>query len=433
AARVRTRSARDHRTADGLLSSLFVERPGEGRFDKKDERLLRFAALRHDTGHGPFSHTSEQFYSALPELKELRDNEPMYRECAAGELLSNQIVLSEPFREFVAAINAHFHQALDCDAISRCITGCLAPERMFLSEVVHGPFDADKLDYMHRDGMFSGLQMHVDLDRLFASINIKANTKEGKTTTRLCGSVSGITPLTQIMFNKMILYTGMYHHHKVRAVDCMLWAIFDLAMQKNAKIGGVEISSPVDFLRLTDDYVLIPELTNDEEIKELILRIRTRDLWERALVISRRTVPESMHADTKGDEKKGVFTEYTKFMGNQPEKIRIRREIADEIWELSGKPCKRHEVWLDIPKLPSMDEAKRMWIEAPQQPKPEKLEDFLPISKWVELYGHHQWRSHVFCPREHKKVIADAAEKVIKERFGLELLRLARQYARTPD
>lgn len=417
----------------GRLCSVFQERPEESRIDKKDAIMLRVAALMHDTGHGPFSHTSEQFYSSLPEFSEIRSAESKYTDSSASEILSSMIVTSSPFRRFVAAINNQFNQELNCDTISQCITGSLPPERMFLSEIVHGPFDADKLDYMHRDSMYSGLKMHVDLDRLFASINIKQATVNGQTMVRLCGSVSGVTPLTQTMFNKMILFTGMYHHHKVRAVDCMLWAIFDLAVKNAAEVGGVKIANPADFLRLTDDYVLMPELTNDEEIKQLILRIRERALWERALVISRRTVPESMHADAKGDDQRGLFNEYTKLMGNSPEKIKARRKVSDTIWEKAGKPCKRYEVWLDIPKLPPMDEARRMWIVAPRQDQPETLGKFLPISQWVELYGHHKWQSYVFCPREHKKKIADAAEEVLKERFGLKLLPLARLYARTPE
>ena len=332
----------------GRLCSVFQERPKELRIDKKNAITLRFSALMHDTGHGPFSHTSEQFYSALPEFREISSVEPTYADSSASEILSSKIVISKPFRAFVAAINSHFNQELDCDTISQCITGSLASDRMFLSEIVHGPFDADKLDYMHRDSMYSGLKMHVDLDRLFASINIKQATVDGRLMVRLCGSVSGITPLTQIMFNKMILFTGMYHHHKVRVVDCMLWAIFDLAVRNKAEVGGVKIVTPADFLRLTDDYVLMPGLTNDEEIKQLILRIRKRDLWERALVISRRTVPESMHADAKGD-RRGLFNEYTKLMGNSPEKIKARRKVSDTIWKKAGKPCNRYEVWLDIP------------------------------------------------------------------------------------
>src|SRR5690242_16425471 len=162
------------------------------------------------------------------------------------------------------------------------ITGNMSDREMYLSEIVHGPLDADKLDYMHRDGLFSGLRMHVDLDRLYASINILSATEDGTKQTRLAGSMAGTSPLAQIMFNKMLLFTGIYHHHKVRAVDCMLWAIFELARSRSTELAGVRLDTIVDYLKLTDDRVLTPDLTVDPDIKQIVNDIRQRRLWRRA-------------------------------------------------------------------------------------------------------------------------------------------------------
>jgi hypothetical protein len=330
-------------------------------------------------------------------------------------------------RDFVGKLNAAYKTNLDCDQISALVTGTVSDNQMFLSEIVHGPFDADKLDYMPRDGMFSGLKMHVDLDRLFHSIDITTATIEGRQMTRLVGSVAGISPLMQIMFNKMLLFTGIYHHHKVRTVDCMLWAIFQLAVGSGAKLGGVTLEAAADFLKLTDDRVLMPDLTDNEDIRELIVAIRNRRLWKRALVISRRTVPESMHNQAKGVAEP-LFPGFVAWAGNSREKIRRRRRLSDKIWEIAEKPCKQHEVWLDIPARPSMDEAKEMWIRAPGTETPQTLGEFIPITEWVELYGMHQWRAHVFCPAEVTEVIGQAAEKALREEFGLEMLPTARAY-----
>ena len=38
---------------------------------------------------------------------------------------------------------------------------------------------------------------------------------------------SGISILEQILFNRMLLYTAIYHHHKVRALECMVKAVFE--------------------------------------------------------------------------------------------------------------------------------------------------------------------------------------------------------------
>ncbi len=395
----------------------------EGRVDDAFERNVRMAALLHDTGHGPFSHTSEQFFSGLPSIEAFRNGHPELRESGAGEILSYLIVRSKAFAAFTDAINDQFKIALDTRRISEIITGTVPASLMYMTEIVHGPFDADKLDYMHRDGMFSGLKMHVDIDRLFHSIHIIKGKTGNESQTRIAGRLSGLSPLTQIMFNKMLLFTGMYHHHKVRAVDCMLWAIFQIVTEGKTKVGGQHLLSPIDFLRLTDDRLLVPELAEDPKVKGLIQDIRERRLWKKALVIARNTVPPSMHSEA-GSNPMPLFPGVARLAGDEPAKIKIRREFATAIWEAAKKPCESHEVWLDVPKQPSMREAKEMWIAAPGE-EPRILDEFIPVQQWVELYGHNQVKSHVFCPPEHTSTIAAAAKAVFKERLGLEFLPIA--------
>lgn len=405
----------------GRLCAALRRDQDENRIDEALERDIRFAALLHDTGHGPFSHTSEQFFASLPAMTAFRTENPKLDPSGAGEILSYLIIRSEPFRNFVYAINSEFKISLDCDRISSIVTGAVDPLQMYASEVVHGPFDADKLDYMPRDGMFSGLKMHVDVDRLFHSIRIVQGETRGQKQVRIAGGLAGLSPLTQIMFNKMLLFTGMYHHHKVRAVDCMLWAIFQLAKDRKATIGGSELQHPVDFLSVTDDQVLMPELTDDEDIRQLVVSIRRRRLWKKALVIARNTVPASMHTNSS-DRPQPLLVGISRLAGDSVDKVNARRQLAEQIWEQAGKPCALHEVWLDVPRQPGMTEAKEMWIDVPGERQPKTLNDFIPIQQWVELYGVHQSKSHVFCPAGHVKKIGVAAKQVFEREFGLEFL-----------
>ena len=412
--------------ADGLCNSLRRE-GDEGRVNGI-ETNVRYAALLHDAGHGPFSHTSEEYFGAMDEITELR-GQLRFRESGAGEILSFLIAVSKPMRGFISAVSAAFKVDLDAETIGKMIIGDFPDAQMYKAEIIHGPLDADKLDYMPRDGMFSGLKMHVDLDRLFYSIEIlSGKTVDSVPQTRIAGSVAGISPLMQIMFNKMLLFTGMYHHHKVRTVDCMLRAAFDLAREEGATVGGVKLETPVAFLRTTDDRLLTPELSDSERIKTIIMQIRNRQLWHRALTISRRTVPVTMH-DELSDTESGAFAEYVNLSGNRPDQLLRKRELADALWTKAGEPCERREVWLDMPKIPSMHEAKEMWIQSPGQKHPQTLGEFIPIEGWVNLYGMHQQRSHVFCPRDCLERVGKAAEHVLKERFGLELLPAARSYS----
>jgi HD superfamily phosphohydrolase len=411
----------------GRLYSALSE-SDRGELLKGHDNTVRYAALLHDTGHGPFSHTSEQFYSAHPDMERFQKVEnPDLKECGGGEVLSFLIVKSDAFRGFLQAVHTVLNIRLDADEIARTITGTLPIDRHYLSEIVHGPFDADKLDYMPRDGMFSGLRIYVDIDRLYHSISIKHYERNGISEGHLAGSSAGLSPLTQIMFNKMLLYTGMYHHHKVRAVDCMLWAIFRIATEKRAKVGGVQLIDPVQYLRLTDDRLLVPELSDDADITKLINDIRKRRLWKKALTISRSTIPEEMHNRAPDDAEKDLFQGVVNLAGDSRAKVEDRRKLSARIWEEAGKPCQEHEVWLDVPKPPNMNEAKMMWVDAAGQAQPQLLSDFIPIDQWVQLYGTHQSLFHVICPPEACDAVANAAERVLGDEFGLKFLPNARK------
>lgn len=406
--------------SDRMISALKLNHSEDHRLHEGNLINIRMAALLHDSGHGPYSHTSEQFFSNLSDINAWKDHDARFENSGAGEFLSCLIVESPTFRRFIQQVKSHFKQDINPDLISDLISGNVDPNQRFLAEIIHGPFDADKLDYMHRDGMYSGLKMHIDLDRLYSSIGIMSGNEGGKELTRLAGSMTGTSPLMQIMFNKMILYTGLYHHHKVRSADCMLWAIFNLAIERRAKLGGRRMELTSDFLYVTDDTLLIPDLCDDDEIAALIERVRDRNLWKRALVLARETVSTI----------EGPFTKLSMLGGNEPEKIKRRRAISDLIWEEAGKPCKKYEVWLDVPSQPSVKEGRQMWIRSGDQTVPRLLYEILPVDAWVKLYGTSQWRAHVFAPDEARKKIGFAACKVLKDTFDLDTNDRATEYCK---
>ncbi|MBF2735924.1 MAG: HD domain-containing protein, partial [Betaproteobacteria bacterium AqS2] len=123
------------RMCDGLNEG----RRGRARLVTAEQRInLRFAALCHDLGHGPFSHYSEMFYPQLPAHR--KKGEPKN-----AEELSALIVTSEPFGDFCRAVGRMHGVKLNPRFIAAAITGDLPARQKYLGEIIHGPFDADKI------------------------------------------------------------------------------------------------------------------------------------------------------------------------------------------------------------------------------------------------------------------------------------------------
>ena len=110
------------------------------------------AALLHDLGHGPFSHT---FETVLPRAR-------------PHEAWTSQIIL-DPNTE-VHALLREFDAGAP-EAVERLIHG-KCPIR-HLARAVSGTFDVDRCDYLMRDSHMTGVRYGLlDLDWLMASLRL---------------------------------------------------------------------------------------------------------------------------------------------------------------------------------------------------------------------------------------------------------------------
>lgn len=124
--------------SDGLLDTA----PGS-----RDRRLVRAAALLHDIGHPPFSHSAEELFE-----------EPIHHE----EMTCRLIAADE-----IGAIFARLGDGIDGDEVSRILTAPRDARERLLSHIVAGELDVDKMDYLLRDSLYCGVQYgSYDLDRL---------------------------------------------------------------------------------------------------------------------------------------------------------------------------------------------------------------------------------------------------------------------------
>lgn len=424
------------------------EQSGEGgdgteglSLEKSALREIRCAALMHDCGHGPFSHTSEEIYAYCEDMLAVTSKDGVFAGKHPHEVLAALIVMSAPFEEYLDRLNREYRAELSPKWLAEIILGASSDaSKKYLQQIVNGPFDADKIDYIFRDAAYVGIPLAVDLDRLWygAQIADKEVKQDGKTRVeRILALDHGAAgPLEQIIFCKLLLFQTLYHHHKVRAVDCMIKGVVEYIQEQSMRIeigDGKNLSfrRATDFLWLTDEtFFALPYVEPDIFLHGMIHRIRYRRLLKRALVIAEETIKEESlpnFKDIRDLARKNDLSRHRKC-----------RDIAHRIWEEAGADCSPHEVWLDIPYPPSGKEADFAPVRYPKEGAPNSCElrplcESFPAKAWADMYWQNKWRGHVFCPPSEVSAVSKAAKAVIEEQFCVKFNHLSSSLCHIED
>jgi len=401
-----------------------------------EKQQLRLAALLHDCGHGIMSHISERFYEHHPWIVDMQVD-PKYQAAKAHELISYMIVKSRMFDEFFSKIRAKYGKEdkeianIDfgkLDEIANLIIGRPpSPEKAYLAGIINGPFDADKLDYISRDSYFTGLRLAVDIERLLYALDVSPVETETGTEKRLVAISSAASVFEQILFSKIQLYPCLYQHAKVKATDSMLtmflklirdqYGHFKTKSEEGKILPQVMLSSPVDFLQLTDFDLLNPYLYGGvPELQKTILNLRNRDLWLKALVISSNTVDKNMDNITRLIKSEHVQS--------------ILDGLGVEIYSRIPDHLKTtvYDVVVDFPDVAPLNEANLQVVKQPDD-KVVSLNSLFPTHDWLQTYVAKKWKGHVFCPKELQLVVNKAAIEVLETRLQVKFNSLATSLA----
>ena len=339
---------------------------------------IRYAALCHDLGHGPFSHSSEKCITELGPMPELIADG---RNLASGgaETLSIMVVQSEPMRQFLAEVGEIFEVELDVDSIAKAISGGLDGASHHLGEIIHGPFDADKLDYLARDGHFCGIPLRPDSEKIYSTLEMGLH--EGRSRL-VCGSKAAAA-LLQIVHHKQHMFFVVYQHHVMRIFTLMLRCAFDCAIEDGTPINGKALASPVDLLALDDEMLLTPGVVAPGRAADLLARLRNRELYKVAIAFGPRK-----RRMIEGNEE------------NLREQIAARARVA------------KHEVLIDVARRIGNAEARSALVRIEDGVRP--LGTIMPHleSDGVELFN--QLESHlVLCPPHAVEAVRGSAQHLL--------------------
>ena len=188
------------------LADVIARRQG-GSHNRDRKRVALLAALLHDVGHGPFSHAFEAAAEAAGVPKR---HENWSAEIVQGSTQVNHI-LRNVDEELPGQIGALLKEE--------------EPKDIYAA-IVSSQFDADRLDYIQRDRMATGVEFgHVDRDWLFDCLEVGTITI-GESTPReascLCLGPKGLSVAEEYLEARFRLYRMVYMHKTTRAAEKML-------------------------------------------------------------------------------------------------------------------------------------------------------------------------------------------------------------------
>ncbi|MEO5367421.1 MAG: HD domain-containing protein [Magnetococcus sp. WYHC-3] len=206
--------------------------------DPVQRLMVKTAALLHDLGHGPFSHAFERIHPRCGG-----------HEAWTGRIITGPGEVQRRIRHYCEVRN------LDPDAFLQGVLGILdlpggvAPEPV-ISQMVCGQLDADRMDYLLRDALFTGVSYgRYDLEWLLHSLR---QVSSGERELLAVDISKGATALENYLTARDHMYRQVYDHKTVRALEFQLAHIFDVVRWIRERLGRFPEGTPEDMARFLD-------------------------------------------------------------------------------------------------------------------------------------------------------------------------------------
>ena len=203
---------------------------------KDDVSNLRLAALLHDIGHGPFSHLFEEVLQ--------RKNKKTH------EQIGKQIILNTEIGDIIS------ENGFDKKLIQNLAMG--EGKLQFMNEIVSGALSADMMDYLLRDGYFTGAE-HAKIDHSRITYSLDVYKK------KLALDHSALVNFETMMISRFQMFKAVYFHKTVRAGEVMLLESMTLA---DDELGLTSLTLD-DYVKQTDESIMALLLSIPETTQEL--------------------------------------------------------------------------------------------------------------------------------------------------------------------
>lgn len=192
---------------------------------REEETAAKVAVLLHDIGHGPFSHALEQELINIPH-----------------EIIS--LMLMEALNE---ELEGRLEMAI------RIFTNNYP--KKFLSQLVSGQLDVDRMDYLNRDSFFTGVAEGViGYDRILKMLAVRNG--------ELLVEEKAVYSIEKFLVSRRLMYWQVYLHKTVLVCEMMLVKVIRRA--KQLLESGQALTASTEPL----DFFLSKKTSNEFSIKD---------------------------------------------------------------------------------------------------------------------------------------------------------------------
>lgn len=212
--------------------------------DRKIE-LISVAALYHDIGHGPFSHTFDRVTNTDHEER-------------------SKVILKYVVRKYDIPVTQG-----ETDFMINVIDPVKEKKKWFNQIVSNGDVDVDRMDYLVRDSKATGVSITLN-DKSVLKLIDRAYIEPSTLELVYPSSVNYV--IQDLLDSRQYMFERVYRHHTALKVEKLI--MLALKGRLVEQIGRLE-----GFLNLSDSILTdVYHTTEDEYIKECVHRIFTRQL-----------------------------------------------------------------------------------------------------------------------------------------------------------
>lgn len=332
--------------------------------DPHSAETLIVASLLHDLGHWPYCHPIEDL--GIPGL--------IPHEAHAARFLSENSEISNVLKD---EWNISPEEVLDL-----LVPQKVTPKLRLLRSILSGPIDVDKMDYLDRDSLHSGVPYgrNFDRQRLIQSLTL-SESGDG-----LAITAKGKTAAELMVFARYVMFSEVYWHHAVRSATSMFArAFFELHPQLDIpRMFGSTDSEMIAELRLH------AQGTQVEPLLDALFGYR-RDLYKRAVEFSH-------------DQPSQV---YSLIAGRPYEQVtQISKQLVEVLNQTVGLTLSHQDILIDAPP-PHREVEFAIDVYFPKEDKYRPLRKVSPVidalatsqfDDWVKrvrVFVAPQWRSAI--------------------------------------